>query len=133
MGPVKSLDACCLNFTARIPCNREREKYQKMFSKEDLIRRYRDGSSYVSLEHHYQMDGGYNLWVHTVVELVENPITNDVEAFLFLFDIDSSKNMQLVVDRLLKNDYKLLGKLDVATQKFTFYGENSDFLNTISE
>lgn len=39
-----------------------------------------------------------------MVEMVQSPVTNDVEALLYSFDIDYEKNMHFLVDKLLEDD-----------------------------
>lgn len=86
----------------------------EIFSRVNLLKRFNKGETLVELEYRSVDLTSQFKWIKTTIEMMKNPITGDVEAFLFSFDIDYEKNMSLLVKRLLDADYEFLGLIDTA-------------------
>lgn len=94
-------------------------------SREALLKAYANGESLKTLECRFKTEDGESIWVRIMVEMLENPLTGDIEALLYSFDIDREKNMQFFMEKLLDDDYEFLGLIDVATQVLMVFGKDA--------
>lgn len=94
-----------------------------------LLQHFAAGETTLENELMYRHITGKSQWVHSVVEMVENPFTHEVEALLYALDIDKQKRLQIVVDKLIESDYEYIGTLDIQSGNVTVFGEKQDILS----
>ncbi len=102
----------------------ELAQYQALFSRRRLLKASAEGKTSLSYEHRFCLEPGRPVWVRSVIEMMENTKTHDVEALIYALDIHQEKTMHLMVDRLLHADYRFLGLLDAKTGLLTVCGDS---------
>ncbi|MBQ0165867.1 MAG: response regulator [Treponema sp.] len=100
-----------------IPDETDRLRFKSVFNTQSLIDRFHEGENSIHFEFRYYPKTGRSVWRRSDVELLENPDTHDIEAFIYTFDIDYSKNQQLVSRYLIKTDYEFIGLIDTIDKK----------------
>ena len=106
----------------------QRQQYRENMNRASLLQKFASGETTRENELLYRHATGRTQWVHSVIEMMENPFTHDVEALLYCINIDKQKCLQVVVDKLIDSDYEYIGTLDLPTGMVTVFGEKHDIL-----
>jgi PAS domain S-box-containing protein len=109
----------------------ERKKYAEMFSRKNLITRYHNGETYCSIE--YRRKGGIHsaMWVFMEARVFRNPTTDNLECFIYSYDITGKQIRQQLSDNLRSVGYETVGLISVPDNKVTYYsllGKGSDWI-----
>ncbi|GLC82700.1 diguanylate cyclase domain-containing protein [Lacrimispora brassicae] len=92
----------------------DREMYLKFFNKNQLLYHYYRGNRSLRLEHRRLRPDGNVYWGLGLVQIVSDPYTDTIKAFILIKDIDASKREALTLQELSKQD-SLTGLLNRAT------------------
>ena len=92
----------------------DREMYLKFFNKNQLLYHYYRGNRSLRLEHRRLRPDGSVYWGLGLVQIVSDPYTDTIKAFILIKDIDASKREALTLQELSKQD-SLTGLLNRAT------------------
>ncbi|MDD3369792.1 MAG: PAS domain-containing protein, partial [Lachnospiraceae bacterium] len=93
------------------------EDFQKYMLPEALEKTFQAGAHEQSIEYMRKMKDGTSLWVRTIARLYADPDTQDVMCFMYTYDIDQEKVMQMIVDRMTEHEFDMLGLLYVYQDK----------------
>ncbi|WP_417292128.1 diguanylate cyclase domain-containing protein [Desulfovibrio porci] len=88
--------------------------YQSIFDREKLLGKFYSGQREIHFEHRRFNADGSLYWASAGIQLVPDPLTNDVKAFILIKDIDAQKKKDLELRCLLELD-ALTGLLNRAT------------------
>lgn len=91
----------------------DREMYLKFFNKNQLLYHYYHGNRSLKLEHRRLRPNGSVYWALGMVQIVCDPYTDTIKAFILIKDIDESKRDALTLQELSKQD-SLTGLLNRA-------------------
>ncbi len=94
------------------------QQFIEKFSRENLIRAYKEGKKYVYLEHKQMADDGEVHWVSTNVMFMENPYTGDLLEITLSRQIDEEKKKEEESKALLKNALLLAEQANNAKTDF---------------
>lgn len=108
-----------------IPEGEERTRFQTVFNVQMLLSRFKDGENSIHFEFRYFPENSRPVWRRSDIELLENPDTQDVEAFIYTFDIDYIKNQQLTSRYLIRMDYEFIGLIDTVNQSLITFTRGS--------
>lgn len=89
-------------------------EYLSVFDREKLLGKYYSGQCEIRLEHRRVEPDGRIYWVAAHIQLVSDPYTSDVKAFILILDIDAQKKQDLEMRSLIEQD-ALTGLLNRAT------------------
>ena len=92
----------------------DREMYLKFFNKNQLLYHYYRGNRSLRLEHRRLRPDGSVYWGLGLVQIVSDPYTDTIKAFILIKDIDAAKREALTLQELSKQD-SLTGLLNRAT------------------
>ena len=92
----------------------DREMFLKFFNKNQLLYHYYRGNRSLRLEHRRLRPDGSVYWGLGLVQIVSDPYTDTIKAFILIKDIDASKREALTLQELSKQD-SLTGLLNRAT------------------
>lgn len=92
----------------------DREMYLKFFNKNQLLYHYYRGNRSLRLEHRRLRPDGSVYWGLGLVQIVSDPYTDTIKAFILIKDIDESKREALNLQELSEQD-SLTGLLNRAT------------------
>jgi hypothetical protein len=90
------------------------EMFLKFFNKNQLLYHFYRGNRSLRLEHHRLRPDGSVYWGLGMVQIVSDPYTDTIKAFILIKDIDVSKREALTLQELSKQD-SLTGLLNRAT------------------
>ncbi|MCQ2613675.1 MAG: ATP-binding protein [Treponemataceae bacterium] len=98
----------------------KRAEYVQLFSPDALLARYRAGDRYLSLEFRMREALGKTeiRWAETNLRLIEEPVSGDISAFMYLYDIDDKKTQEAVLLRMSTVNYDFLGIVDLESETY---------------
>lgn len=79
-------------------------KYTESFCREALLTKFYSGQQEVILEHRRKRKDGSPFWVLGTIQLLSDPYTSDIKAFVLIKDIDDYKKMELSLQNLIEQD-----------------------------
>ena len=97
-----------------------REEYFRKFSRESLLEAFLKGTGKVSLEYPYVEADGVRRWREGLLFMMRNPMTGDVEGVSYVMDIDARKQSELVLQKLIHENFDYIGIIHPAKKTFEF-------------
>lgn len=82
----------------------DKEKYLKFFNKNQLLNHYCRGNCSLKLEHRRLREDGTIYWSLGLVQMVSDPYTDTIKAFILIKDIDEPKREALTLQELSELD-----------------------------
>lgn len=82
----------------------DKELYLNFFNKEHLLFQYYQGNRSLRLEHRRLRADGSVCWTLGMVQIVTDPYTDTIKAFILIKDIDASKREALTLHELSQQD-----------------------------
>ncbi len=97
-----------------------RAEYVQLFSPDSLLTRYRAGDRHFSMEFRLLMPTYRNeiRWMEANLRLIEEPVSGDVSAFMYLYDIDGEKTQEAILKRMSTVNYDFLGIVDLESETY---------------
>ena len=104
----KTVDSFFEHAAEEIPDEKERKQYQDFFNRENLLAEFVHANEYVQMEHHYVLDEDKSRWIKTSVDMMLNPYTKDVEAVLYVYNINGEKVSNAIIAEVAALDYDVI-------------------------
>ena len=125
-GVVKSLERQTADehFTAAaaaIDSAPLKEGVLRDFNCANLLALFQSGKKQVERTYPVKTSQGGTLWVHTTLQMMQNPVTEDVEAITYSRDITEQKRTGEIVSRLSSTGCDYIGVLDVLENSFSMH------------
>ncbi|MDO5560531.1 MAG: ATP-binding protein [Oscillospiraceae bacterium] len=98
----------------------ELAQYKNIFSRTELLSSYNNGKSSVNFEHRCLINKS-SLWICSKADLMENPVTHDIEAMIYMYDIDKEKTTQMIIEHLVGKDYDFVELIDANAKTYRTY------------
>ncbi|MCR5605393.1 MAG: response regulator, partial [Treponema sp.] len=98
-----------------------------IFNRKNLLEVAENGKMELDFEHEFYSNNERTSteWLHTYVRMMKNPVSNDLEAFIYAVNIDESKIRQKLINDVLLNDYDVIMELDFIKGTFiTLYSQS---------
>lgn len=92
----------------RIPLQSDQEKVQAFFDRGELIKRFARGENESVLEYRSSCADGALLWKRATVSLVKDPLSDDLIAYTYIYDIDFEKKKQLAMACVIEEEIEFL-------------------------
>ena len=106
-------DALMQKFIEKIPRMSDRKKLQRVFSTEAVLEKFSKGEAHISMEYIIRPDTGGAIWIEDTVNLMRRPGSDDIIGFNFIHDINRPKITEVIVDKVLINQYDFISSIDV--------------------
>ncbi|WP_312942687.1 ATP-binding protein [Oscillibacter sp.] len=90
------------------------EEFGRRFNRGALLAAYAQGTTTMTSERNCRI-GGMFRWLTVRVDITKNPVTNDVEANIYSFDIDDQKSMEQIMDTVIRREYLMILRIDLNT------------------
>ena len=116
-----------------IDSDEDAEKFREACSRDALLESFDNGETVVVLDFPCYTRKDKVMWLRVSVEMALNPLTQDVEALAYFFDIDKQTRMQYMMRRLINTDYEFLGQIDIRTGQMIVFGGNTTIELSLSE
>lgn len=113
----ESVDVLFTNMMPHVTGSRRLEA-QAFFNRTSLLEQFNAGQPNVRLEH-MVFDFGKRFWVCSTANLVRNPGTLEVEAFIHVVDIDAEKIVEACYNAAATRDYDSLAYIHLDSLKVT--------------
>ena len=94
----------------------EMARFAPVKNRQVLLQGFKNGKNHWEIRHHLKND---KRWIQSNYDLFNNPYTGDVELSVVLYDVTESVRAALVIDQLLKVDYKAIFTVDTKTGAIT--------------
>ena len=105
--------ACRINDSARyIPDPERREEYINAFTRENLVSSFMNGITKVSVDHTFILPEDEKRYCTTTVDMVRNPVSDDIEGILFIRDITESYLQARINAALIESKYECVALID---------------------
>ncbi|MEG0392871.1 MAG: ATP-binding protein, partial [Anaerovoracaceae bacterium] len=104
-----------------LPQGEQREAYGKIFGRENMLRSFAAGERHLTYEHKYQVEDGRFEWIVTHGNLMENPVTKEVEALLYAFNVHEQKIMKDLFSKVVAIDYDYIIQLNGREDSYIMY------------
>ncbi|MDD2980620.1 MAG: response regulator [Hespellia sp.] len=85
--------------------------FRRKMMPDKLCMSFEKGNHELKLEYMRLMSDGNVSWVATHVKLYRDPESQDIMAFMYTYDIDREKTMQMIVDHVTQHEFDMLGLL----------------------
>lgn len=85
-------------------CEEDREAYLNVLNRETLLKKYEGGNGELKLEHRRKGPDGSFYWASGMIQLVPDPYTDDVKAFVLIKNIDRDKKKTMELQKLSERD-----------------------------
>lgn len=92
----------------------DRERYLKAFNRNQLLYHYYSGSRTLQVEHRRLRPDGSTYWCSGLIQIVPDPYSDTIKAFILIKDIDEEKKEALTLQELSEQD-SLTGLLNRRT------------------
>ena len=125
--PVPYTPELELLMVANIPRQKDRMRFCKTFSLNVLTQYYIHAQYRTSIVYKQRCDDGRCKWVKGDVTMVRHPETNDIIAFIYVFDIDESRKNELAIKSLISGDIDFITKIDVPASRIKCVFNSSSF------
>lgn len=114
----------------------DREVFLAHFKLPALAALFRSGKTSDTVRYSRLVEGGTFIWVETVVNMVENPDTHDVEAVLYSENVDDQELNRKIIQKITDTGYDYIAVLSIPDQTFfyRYIGDDRDnFLGGVPE
>lgn len=111
-------DDLITNFLSIIADKNEKMHFINSFSRGSIISSFNSGVLQVKLEHHIITKSNHEEWVRSIVDIVKNPVTNDVEGVLHISNIHHSKTVESLINGTVQREFDYIVLAYVKTNSF---------------
>ncbi|MDO4540212.1 MAG: EAL domain-containing protein [Syntrophomonadaceae bacterium] len=121
-----SVDEFFARFRDRMDKPSDLEAFYAMFSRENLLARFRHGEMLHGMNFLCLVKQDRMKWLHINAHIAQNPDTDDIEMLITLFDIDRETRLENMMRRLVSTDYEFLAQVDVTTGRMMLFGGSTE-------
>jgi hypothetical protein len=100
-------------------------EYFRKFNRQALLDAFSKGTERVSLEYPSVWAHGERHWREGLLFMMRNPRTGDVEAVTYAMDIDARKRGELVLQKLIHDNFDYIGIIHPDKKTFEFVSRRS--------
>jgi signal transduction histidine kinase/ActR/RegA family two-component response regulator len=103
----------------------DRAQVKSLLSREKLLARFEAGESAVDIDYRRQDVDLRPIWARTVLTMLRNPDTQDVEGVIYSLDVTAEKRNEEIFNIITSQEYDLIALLHLDTMQFeaVFTGE----------
>ncbi|MBQ9538151.1 MAG: response regulator [Treponema sp.] len=103
-----------------------KNEFFKKFNISVLLERFKDGMKQFSIDYPVLGFEGEYKWIHSNLSMSQNPETGHVEAVTWAEDVTGTKNMQLILDRMVTAAMSYVGIISIRTGKLTILSNSAE-------
>ncbi|MEG2003342.1 MAG: histidine kinase dimerization/phospho-acceptor domain-containing protein, partial [Clostridia bacterium] len=113
-----------LEYETHVDAN-ELQEYKKIFNRKSLLKSYRDGKAVVTSESYVDFGCNKTFWANIELDMIQNPKSGDIEAYIYATDINQKKMASALVDSVVNMDYDYLALLDTISGDYTIFAKTT--------
>ena len=108
-------------FAAAIRDASEAQRFRAVFDRQTLLRDFSENMKKTSLEYHRRVENGEIHLVRVSVNLLQSPVSGDVEAITYSVDIDRQEKDEKVISAITNREYDYIALIDSETKKLHYW------------
>ena len=93
----------------------ENERLRTLFSRAELVSKFADGLTQCSAIYRDLTESGEHVWLRAAVKMLKNPITADIEAYLYVLDVTDETTQRRVLEKSLIKNLDVAAYLNLKT------------------
>lgn len=108
------------NISRIIINDQDRAAFREHFNRAALIDSFRNGKSRDIVRYRRTIEDGTSIWVETVVNMVENPDTHEIEAVLFSENVNDQVLNEKIIQKSTDTGFEYIATLRLPERLFRF-------------
>lgn len=116
---TSSIDNFFISLSKLFVLEGKNQEFLQTYNRENLIKMYKKGNTNFSCEQKINMEHSIPKWRFFAIDIMENPDTKNIEAFFYIRDIDQKITLNQTINKLIQNDYEIIGLIDKNTGYYT--------------
>lgn len=101
---IQSFTEAVSYYSAHCVYEEDKEKYMEFYSRDRLLSAYYSGTKTDYIEYRRRREEGGLFWAAGTIQLISDPYTEDVRAFILVQDIDQKIQRQINMKKQIEND-----------------------------
>ena len=102
----------------------KRQEFADMLKLDNLRKSYDAGNTILSIDYRrYSRNGKYVMWARSTLQLIKDPQSDDLTAFLYTYDINETKMMQEIINAAVHYDYDMIAYINLAAETAKLYAQ----------
>lgn len=116
---TSSIDNFFISLSKLFALEGKNQEFLQTYNRENLIKMYKKGNTNFSCEQKISMEHSIPKWRFFAIDIMENPDTKNIESFFYIRDIDQKITLNQTINKLIQNDYEIIGLIDKNTGYYT--------------
>lgn len=112
---------------------KEYADFRKVFNRDYLLQEFAAGRTTVIGECYYLLADGYERMLRTIVSMIQNPVSRDIEGIMYTVDVTDKYISRKIKEQLLNRRYEGIFMIDVQKKEIsvvsTMMSSIDDFIN----
>lgn len=100
--------------------------YEKTFSRQGLLDAYNQGEQQVVFTHRYRFLDRMR-WITTTAQILQNPLTEELEAYVFAMDVTDEMQAKQVLQKLINYRYDIIALIYPEENRVDFRHAGNEF------
>ncbi|MDO4554046.1 MAG: response regulator [Lachnospiraceae bacterium] len=100
------------------PFESEKKTFSKRFNREHLIQSFLSGYTQVSMEHHYMLTDKNQRILNTIVSMIENKATKEIEGVVYTLDVTKQTYYSRINDLIFNSTDICIVVINIKTKTF---------------
>ena len=121
----ETYDEACARFVRMPTYEEDRARLGDLFSRQNLLARFAGGAHSFTCEYRREKADRTTVWARAEARTFENPISGDVECFIYTYDITRRHLEQLIVQRTTELGYDYMGLIDPRHNRLACYSADN--------
>ena len=126
---TSSIDNFFISLSKLFVLEGKNQEFLQTYNRENLIKMYKKGNTNFSCEQKINMEHSIPKWRFFAIDIMENPDTKNIEAFFYIRDIDQKITLNQTINKLIQNDYEIIGLIDKNTGYYTNFESKASGLS----
>lgn len=126
---TSSIDNFFISLSKLFALEGKNQEFLQTYNRENLIKMYKKGNTNFSCEQKINMEHSIPKWRFFAIDIMENPDTKNIESFFYIRDIDQKITLNQTINKLIQNDYEIIGLIDKNTGYYTNFESKASGLS----
>ena len=126
---TSSIDNFFISLSKLFVLEGKNQEFLQTYNRENLIKMYKKGNTNFSCEQKINMEHSIPKWRFFAIDIMENPDTKNIESFFYIRDIDQKITLNQTINKLIQNDYEIIGLIDKNTGYYTNFESKASGLS----
>ncbi len=104
----------------------QRDEFVSIFNIDNLLKCYKNGEQNINVEYNRTLLGGNSIWVSSKLNMIEQPLTGDIIAFIYTNDINERKIEQNILDSVVDEEIDYIAYITINNSMVHMLKYNTD-------